>query len=191
MSNSKSFKISIIGIGIALNVAGAFMAFILRLPIYIDSLGTIMTGFLLGPICGIITGILGSITSGITFDIYSLYFAPVQIVTGFLFGILFKSGMFKGKKIFIGVFISTILVSFISAMITVFVFDGFTSSGSSYIVIILKNLGVNPIISAFIIQFITDYCDKLFAAILIVKVVSLIPRSIKEKLYIKNFVKYI
>lgn len=186
MKKLNTLKIAIIGIGIALNIVGAFIALNLRLPIYLDSLGTIMVSFLLGPFYGVITGLLGSITSGITFDIYSLYFAPVQIFTGFLFGVLFKKNMFKGKNLFLGVFIGTIFVSFIGAVITAFVFGGFTSSGSSYILIILKNLGVNTVLSAFIVQFVTDYCDKLVATILMIKVVNLVPNSIKQKLYDNN-----
>ncbi len=93
MRSSKSLKLTIMGIGIALNIIGAFIALNLRLPIYLDSIGTIMVGFVLGPVYGMVTGVLGSVVSGITFDIYSLYFAPVQIFTGFLQDIFMKKGL--------------------------------------------------------------------------------------------------
>ena len=69
MRNSKSLKLTIMGIGIALNIIGAFIALNLRLPIYLDSIGTIMVGFVLGPVYGVATGVLGSVVSGITFYI--------------------------------------------------------------------------------------------------------------------------
>lgn len=178
MRSSKSLKLSIVGIGIALNIIGAFIALNLRLPIYLDSLGTIMAGFVLGPVYGVITGVLGSLTSGVTFDIYSLYFAPVQIFTGFFAGYFFKKGFMKGKKIFLSVFIMTLFVSFTGAVITAYLFGGVTSSGSSYIIVILNNLGVNPVISAFITQFFTDYCDKLIASLIMVQVVRRLPKNI-------------
>ena len=182
MRSSKNLKIAIIGIGIALNVIGAFIAFNLRLPIYLDSIGTIMVSFLLGPLYGIITGILGSFTSGITFDIYSFYFAPIQIFTGFFSGFFFQKGFMKGKKIIFSTLVIGIVVSFFSAIITAYIFGGFTSSASTYIVVILKNSGVSPVISAFIVQFITDYLDKLITCLIIIKLVNKIPFSIKKRL---------
>ena len=182
MKSSKNLKITIVGIGIALNVVGAFIAFNLRLPIYLDSIGTIMVSFLLGPLYGIITGVLGSFTSGITFDVYSFYFASVQVFTGFLAGFFFKKGFMKGKKIIFSTLIIGIVVSFFSAIITAYAFGGFTSSGSTYIVVILKNLGVNSVVSAFIVQFITDYLDKLITCIVMLNLVNKVPFSIKKRL---------
>lgn len=178
MRSSKNLKLTIMGIGIALNIIGAFIALNLRLPIYLDSLGTIMVGFVLGPVYGMVTGILGSAVSGVTFDIYSLYFAPVQIFTGFFAGYFYKKGLMKGKKVFLSIFIMTLFISFIGAVITAYVFGGLTSSGSSYIIVILNNLGVNPIVSAFITQFLTDYCDKLVAVLIMLQVVSRVPKNI-------------
>ena len=163
MRNSKSLKLTIMGIGIALNIIGAFIALNLRLPIYLDSIGTIMVGFVLGPVYGMVTGVLGSVVSGITFDIYSLYFAPVQIFTGFFCRIFFmKKGLWKERNYFLSVFVMTLFVSFTGACLTAYIFGGITSSGSSYIIVILNNLGVNPVVSAFITQFLTDYCLAIY-----------------------------
>ena len=83
-------NITLISMGIALNVVGAFIALNLRLPIYLDSIGTILIACMLGPKYAVITGVGGSLVSGMTFDIYSLYFAPVQITTGYLAGLMYK-----------------------------------------------------------------------------------------------------
>ena len=178
MRNSKSLKLTIMGIGIALNIIGAFIALNLRLPIYLDSIGTIMVGFVLGPVYGMATGVLGIVVSGITFDIYSLYFAPVQIFTGFFAGYFYEKGLMKGKKLFLSVFVMTLFVSFTGACLTAYIFGGITSSGSSYIIVILNNLGVNPVVSAFITQFLTDYCDKLVAVLIMLQVVIRLPKNI-------------
>lgn len=76
MSNGRNFttlKQCMVALGIVLNIVGAFIALNLRLPIYLDSVGTVLSGALLGPVYGVATGVLGSLISGITFDIYSLY----------------------------------------------------------------------------------------------------------------------
>ena len=91
-------NISLVGLGIAINVVGAFIAYTLKLPIYLDSIGTILIAAILGPKYAMISGVLGSLVSGITFDVYSLYFSPVQITTGLLSGIMFKKGLLNGRK---------------------------------------------------------------------------------------------
>lgn len=182
MRRSSSLKLTVVGFAVALNIVGAFIALNLRLPIYMDSIGTIMSAALLGPVYGVITGLLGSVVSGITFDIYSLYFAPVQIFTGLLSGILYRKGLMKGVKMPLGVLIVSIFSSALGAVIAAFVFGGVTSSGSSYIVALLSKLGVNKVLSVFIVQLLTDYLDK-FAAVAIILPVTLgIPQNIKERL---------
>ena len=54
--------------GIAINIIGAFIALGLRLPIYLDSVGTIFIACVLGPKYAVATGVLGSLVSGMTFD---------------------------------------------------------------------------------------------------------------------------
>ena len=93
-------NITLISMGIALNVVGAFIALNLRLPIYLDSIGTILIACMLGPKYAVITGVGGSLVSGMTFDIYSLYFAPVQITTGYLAGIMYKKDFNKWSDLF-------------------------------------------------------------------------------------------
>lgn len=172
-------KITLVGFGIALNIVGAFVALTLRLPIYMDSIGTIMVACLLGPKYAILTGLGGSIASGVTFDIYSLYFAPVQISTGLIAGCMFPKGYLQGKKTPLGVLIFTLPTSLISAMIAAAVFGGVTSSGSSYIVQVLGVVGVPTVVSVFIVQVITDYIDKYVAVLLVLATVRLLPNSIK------------
>ncbi|MGL4913872.1 MAG: ECF transporter S component [Romboutsia sp.] len=176
--NSNVRIISLVGLGIALNIIGAFVALSLKLPIYLDSIGTIMIACLLGPKYAVITGVCGSLISG-TFDIYSLYFAPVQISTGLFAGLMYKKGMLKGKKTPLGVLIFTIPTAIISAIIAAYLFGGVTSSGSSYIVQILKAIGMSDVLSVFIIQIFTDYADKFIAVALVGLAINTLPKSIK------------
>ena len=105
MSNGRNFttlKQCMVALGIVLNIVGAFIALNLRLPIYLDSVGTVLSGALLGPVYGVATGVLGSLISGITFDIYSLYYAPVQILTGLMAGLMFRTKWLQGYRLPIG-----------------------------------------------------------------------------------------
>ncbi len=168
---------TLISLGIAINIVGAFIALGLKLPIYLDSIGTIMIAAILGPKYAIITGLCGSIVSGITFDIYSLYFAPVQISTGLLAGIMYKRDFLKGFKIPLGVFAFALPTSILSSIIASEVFGGITSSGSSYIVQLLSTFGMSKVSSILITQICTDYADKFIGVLLVNFAVSVLPSS--------------
>ena len=172
-------NLTLVSMGIALNVIGALVALGLRLTIYLDSIGTILIACLLGPKYAVMTGVCGSLVSGITFDPYSIYFAPVQISTGLLAGIMYNKGFLKGKKTPLGVFIFTLPTSIISACIAAFLFGGVTSSGSSYIVQILSHFNVPMVVGVFVTQVITDYADKFVAVIIVALVVSAMPKNYK------------
>ncbi|MHC1749276.1 MAG: ECF transporter S component [Cellulosilyticaceae bacterium] len=171
------YTITLVGFGMALNVVGAFIALNLRLPIYMDSIGTILVACLLGPQYGILTGIGGSIVSGITFDIYSLYMAPVQISTGFMTGWLYQKGWLSGRKTLLGTFGVAIPTAMLSGIIAAVVFGGITSSGSSYVVQMLIAMGIPDVVSVFIIQIWTDYLDKYVAILLIGITIKRLPRK--------------
>ena len=172
-------NLTLVSMAIALNVIGALVALGLRLPIYLDSIGTILIACLIGPKYAVMTGVCGSLVSGITFDPYSIYFAPVQISTGLLAGIMYNKGFLKGKKTPLGVFIFTLPTSIISACIAAFLFGGVTSSGSSYIVQILSHFNVPMVVGVFATQVVTDYADKFIAVIIVALVVSAMPKNYK------------
>ena len=172
-------NLTLVSMAIALNVIGALVALGLRLPIYLDSIGTILIACLIGPKYAVMTGVCGSLVSGITFDPYSIYFAPVQISTGLLAGIMYNKGFLKGKKTPLGVFIFTLPTSIISACIAAFLFGGVTSSVSCYIVQILSHFNVPMVVGVFATQVITDYADKFVAVIIVALVVSAMPKNYK------------
>lgn len=172
-------NLTLMAMGVSLNIIGALIALTLRLPIYLDSTGTILVACLLGPKFAVMTGVCGSLVSGMTFDPYSLYFAPVQISTGLLAGLMYEKEFLKGKKTPLGVFIFTLPTSIISATIAAFLFGGVTSSGSSYIVQILSHFNVPMVVSVFITQVCTDYADKFLAVVLVALGVAALPKSYK------------
>lgn len=91
-----STALALIPLAIAINIAGGQLVKALRLPIYLDSIGTVLTGALLGPWIGLITGLLSNTIwtlSGL--DQYALTFAPVAGVIGLLAGFVGRLGFFQ------------------------------------------------------------------------------------------------
>lgn len=95
-SRLNSTALALIPLAIAINIAGGQLVKTLRLPIYLDSIGTVLTGVLLGPWVGLITGLLSNTIwtlSGL--DAYALSFAPVAGVIGLIAGFAGRMGAFR------------------------------------------------------------------------------------------------
>ena len=98
-------QVCFIALSAVINIIGGNLALVLRLPIYLDSIGTFLASALLGPVGGVLAGVVSGVISGITTDIYSLYFILVQIVTGVAAGILFRTTLLKNGIFFLGHFV--------------------------------------------------------------------------------------
>ncbi len=95
-SRLNSIALALIPLAIAINIAGGQLVKTLRLPIYLDSIGTVLTGALLGPWIGLITGVLSNtIWTLIGLDQFALSFAPVAGVIGLLAGFAGRAGFFQ------------------------------------------------------------------------------------------------
>ena len=66
-----AFQLCVLAMAAGINVVGGQLALLLRLPIYLDSMGTILTGALWGPWFGMAPSFLSGILMGMTTDIYS------------------------------------------------------------------------------------------------------------------------
>ena len=182
-------KLCFTAMAVVLNLIGGQIALLLKLPVYLDCIGTILTGALLGPVWGMAPNFLSGIIMGFTVDIYSLYFAPVGIIVGFMAGITGRSLM-RGASSFspaslVGMLGSTVLVSvpgtIVAAVINAILFGGVTSSGSSVIVQLLSHMGIGLTASIFIVQFLTDYLDRVLSVLVSRRLYAAIPSSMKNQ----------
>lgn len=186
MKHLKTIHICVLAFAAALNVIGGSLALYLRLPIYLDSAGTMLVSALLGPFYGMIPGILSGIISGCLNDIYALYYIPVQVVCGFTAGMVFKKvrGIDIGKGL--GLLLASLIVSapgtIVSALITACVFGGITSSGSSILAQFFHSQGMGLTQSIVIVQFITDYGDRAAVLAAVAVILHALPCSLKRNI---------
>ena len=178
-----TYHITILAFAIVVNIVGGQIALMLRLPIYLDSMGTILTSILYGPVYGMLTSLLSGIILGITVDSYALYFAPAGMLFGLLMGILWKKKVDKTWWIFVVALCVSVPTSFVSAGISAYLFGGITYSGSSYLVQLLSKTPLGLTLSCFIVQFFTDYIDRVVEIGLILLVLKKLPKNfIKKKI---------
>lgn len=173
-------KITLIALAIVINIVGSYIALGFHLPIYLDSIGTIMTAILLGPFYGLFPGVLSALITGMTSDIYALYYMPVGVVLGIVTGLIFQKN--KTNKLFVKAFCISVPASLISACITATIFGGITSSGSTMLVQLLAKTPLGLTLSCLIVQFFTDYFDRLLSLWLVFSVIKKLPDSLTKKL---------
>lgn len=204
-----TYQICLLALAIVINVVGGQLALALRLPIYLDSIGTILIGAVLGPWCGLIPGLLGGLIMAFTGDIYSLYFAPVGMIVGFMSGLahtgfsglrrtddtsvnskisrVLSLGHINGSKdvaVMIGrAFLISLPGTVVSALICTVLFGGVTSSGSAVLVQFLAAktpLGMTA--SIIVVQFLTDFCDRAVSLALVMAMLRVLPVSMKQRI---------
>lgn len=87
----------LIPIAIAINVAIGELVVRLKLPVYLDSIGTVLVGAIAGPWAGALTGGLANLIWGL-FNPYAAPFFYVAAVIGLLAGIAGKRGAFENES---------------------------------------------------------------------------------------------
>ena len=173
------YKICLIALAVVINIVGGNIALWLHLPIYLDSMGTILIAILLGPFYGMLPNVLSGFIFGLTTDIYSLYYAPVGIMLGFMTGMIVKDQKKTSvRHLALQALWISIPVSLLSACITTALFGGITSSGSTVLVQLLAKTPLGLMGSCFVVQFVTDYIDRLISLWLMMMVIQKLPSSI-------------
>ena len=174
-------KMCVIALAIVLNVIGGQIALLFHLPIYLDSMGTIMIAMLYGPVYGMLPPLLYGLVMGFTLDIYSLYFMPVGLMLGLMTGLVSKYFPLKKWRMIPGAMLITIPGTIVSSIITAVLFGGITSSGSTVIVQLLNKAGLGLTPSVFIVQILTDYLDRMISLVVVSYLLHVIPSDLYRK----------
>ncbi|MBV1709079.1 MAG: ECF transporter S component [Erysipelothrix sp.] len=170
-----TMAILLIPIGIAINYVGGQIALILKLPVFIDVIGTILVGALAGPLFGAITGLVTNLILGITAPTWIPY-AIVNVAIGIVAGLCAQKGWFKTVK---GALITSVLIWLITQLtanpVTVYLFGGVTGSGSSFITSFLIATGQSLWQSVITTALITETVDKFVSVFIVFFIIKAIP----------------
>jgi len=151
---------------IAVNIAlGHWVKFTMQWPLYLDSIGTILVGALLGPLPGAATGAISNIIwYGLSGDIAILPYAIVAAFIGWAAGF---AASYKAFERFPTAVLAGLLVGFgaaiLAAPITAYVFGGVTGGGGDYLTSYLAATGANLLQATTIQGFLSDPLDKMIS----------------------------
>lgn len=100
---------------VGINYIGKLFAGALKLPLWLDSIGTILAACLAGPIVGALCGAINNIIYGFTLDPVSFIYAISSIGIGVAAGILAYKGKIKGV---VGAIVSGLIIALVSTLIS-------------------------------------------------------------------------
>lgn len=120
----------LIPVGVSINVVGYQMSQILKLPVFIDQIGTILVSMITGPWVGMVTGLLGNVVNGMIYPT-AFGYAIVSMLIGFVSGFLSRWRWYSNVVgVVIGCALLNVVSSVSAAVVTVFMFGGVTGAGT-------------------------------------------------------------
>jgi len=157
----------LIPVAIAINVVIGQIVAVLKLPVYLDSIGTVLVGAICGPWAGALTGTLSNIIWGLAIDPNAFPWFPVALFIGFVSGWCAIIGLFKSWwRVAITGFLVAITAAIVSTPIAVYLYGGITASGSSFITAFLLQTGKDLIPAVLSTNFLVEPVDKISTAML-------------------------
>jgi energy-coupling factor transport system substrate-specific component len=166
---------------VAINLAGSSLAIALKLPIYLDTIGTMLAAALGGPLVGLLAGFCTSLFVSFSIDPSSLPFVFAQMILGFLAGCLARAGFFRNfiTSLCAGALLATVN-ALVASTILFFVFGGAGSSGSVMITAVLLSLGKSLYGAVLSTQLTTDLADKLIGVAIVYWILRQLPLRTRE-----------
>jgi energy-coupling factor transport system substrate-specific component len=157
----------LIPVAIAINLTIGQIVLVLKLPVYLDSIGTVLVGVICGPWAGALTGALTNIIAGIILDPGLLPWFPVAAVIGATAGVMANIGYFKNWwKVVVTGFVIAVMATVVGTPISIAIFSGISASGSSIITIFLLETGRGLLEAVLTTNFIAEPVDKIATSLL-------------------------
>ena len=167
--------ILIIPVCVAVNFVGGQLAGLLKLPMYLDTIGTIFASLLCGPWVGAVAGGLTNVVTGIA-NPTNFAFIPVNIIAGLVTGFLARKNMFnKTWKWLLSMFIMAWVSIIDSAPIVVLVYGGVTGGGTSLITAAALAAGANIWAAFFGTEGVFQVLDRIISFLICWAVIKVIP----------------
>ena len=180
-----SLKIStaaivLIPAAIGINYLGKLFAGLLKLPVWLDSIGTVLASMLAGPVIGAASGIINNLVYGLTVDPISTVYAITSGAIGLIVGIMAYKGWIANvqKAIVIG-FVVGFSAAIISTPLNIIFWGGQTGNvwGDAFYAILISNNA--PVwLASFGDSIIVDVPDKVLTVIISYLIFKGLPKTL-------------
>jgi len=178
----------------ALNFAIGNIVYLIKLPIYLDSIGTILCALLIVPdrtaaiVCAFTAGFIGIVLTWIAINPFLLWFTftmlGIVLVSALLTGRATET--FRARPLPVPAFVSKVVMygiitgivsAALSAPVVVYLFGGVTGSGSAFVVAFFLKTGEKLLDSALYAGLTTEPIDKTLQVLLAALLYRATPRE--------------
>jgi energy-coupling factor transport system substrate-specific component len=168
--------LALIPSAVAINLAIGFVVNQLGLPLYLDSVGTVLASALAGPLAGVVTGVVSQVVRSLYEGFLWFPFGAVQVLIALLAGLAAARGGFRsvGSSLAWGL-LTGAAAGALSAVISFFVFKGVTATGVTAITILLTRVGLTTGQAVTASSLATDLLDKTIVFLLAGAVLRALP----------------
>ena len=175
-------ELALIPLGIALNLAIGTLVHLLKLPVYVDAVGTIVVTLIGGLRAGVLTGVLSFLLGGVLTNPVLPYFAGTQAANAIYTHLVARKGGFKTypRIVLAGIGLG-IVAGVLSAPVIVYLFGGITGSGASMIVAVLLASGKSVLKSVILSGLAAEPLDKTLECLLAIWLLRGLPQSLLRR----------
>ena len=167
---------------VALNLTVGQITALLKLPVYLDSIGTVLLAVLSGPISAIVAGSFANLIASAFGNPPMMFFIPVVVVIGGVSGVIAKLGWFRRwYLIVLGGILLGIPTAALSSVISAYVFGGVTMGAADFIVLFFRSQGFTLHQSTLFQAFIMDPVDKIITYLVVFAVVRNLPQRLLHR----------
>ena len=162
VSKLSSYNLAFMVICIAINMVAGQAVSMLKLPIFLDSIGTVLCAILAGPWMAVATGLLTNLLWGLLTGPIAAAFAPVAMMIGLSAGLMARAGWFNNlPKVVVSSVVITLALTLVAIPIRSYLFGGATGSGADFMVAYLHAMGSDLQESVAVTVLGTNLLDKL------------------------------
>ncbi|PZM63189.1 ECF transporter S component [Paenibacillus dendritiformis] len=170
----------LIPVAVGINYIGKLFAGVLKLPLWLDAIGTVLASMLAGPVIGGLSGLINNLIYGLTMDPISFVYALTSVFIGLVAGIMAYKGWISswGKAAVIGLAVGLTAVV-ISTPLNVAFWGGQTGNVWGDIVFGYVLQGTQSVwLASFLDELVVDLPDKLITVLVAYGIYRVLPNSL-------------
>lgn len=177
VSKLSSYNLAFMVICIAINMVAGQAVSMLKLPIFLDSIGTVLCAILAGPWMAVATGLLTNLLWGLLTGPIAAAFAPVAMMIGLSAGLMARAGWFNNlPKVVVSSVVITLALTLVAIPIRSYLFGGATGSGADFMIAYLHAMGSDLQESVAVTVLGTNLLDKLLTVLIAWGLVRRLPQ---------------
>lgn len=178
---------------VGINYIGKLFAGLLKLPLWLDSIGTVLASMLAGPVIGALAGAINNIVYGLTVDPISFVYGITSVAIGLAVGILFYKGWISswGKAIVAGLIVG-LVATVVSTPINIGFWGGQTGNvwgDALYAVVLAKTNSVW--LASFLDEIVVDVPDKLLVVLISYGIFKGLPKRVVQMYQADNELEHL